>query len=304
MAPRIGIIVRPLIETGRAQIEDYLRSKQQAWRTDTTNFDLTFARNRLRHSVIPNLTSTFNPNLADTLSRTLEILDAEEAWMEQLTEDWWQKHGRKESSALLVNCKTLACEPPALVRRIVRAGLKRVGSSLRNVTFDHVESIRTLLEAGKSGKVIGIPGGFAVARSFDDLIFQPPTPAAAEFDYELKIPGDVHIPEVGKTFRAEIVDRGPFQATADRVFVDADTLGPRVRIRNWKPGDYYRPLGLPAGKLKKLFQRARIPRGQRRSWPVLVVGSTIIWVVSFPVSREFAPGRHSQKIVAFDTSSS
>ena len=42
-----------------------------------------------------------------------------------------------------------------------------------------------------------------------------------------------------------------------------DSIGPYVRIRNWKPGDYYRPVGLPAGKLKKLFQRARIPRSHR-----------------------------------------
>jgi tRNA(Ile)-lysidine synthetase-like protein len=73
-----------------------------------------------------------------------------------------------------------------------------------------------------------------------------------------------------------------------------------VRIRNWKPGDYYRPVGWPAGKLKKLFQRARIPRSQRTSWPVVVAESTIVWVASFPVSREFAARECSQKIVAFE----
>jgi tRNA(Ile)-lysidine synthetase-like protein len=85
-----------------------------------------------------------------------------------------------------------------------------------------------------------------------------------------------------------------------RVFVDAESIGPYVRIRNWKPGDYYRPVGLPAGKLKKLFQRARIPRSYRTSWPVIVVDSRIIWVASFPVSREFAPRGCSQKIVAIE----
>jgi len=85
-----------------------------------------------------------------------------------------------------------------------------------------------------------------------------------------------------------------------RVFVDGDSIGPYVRIRNWKPGDYYRPVGLPAGKLKKLFQRARIPRSHRRNWPVVVANSTIVWVASFPVSREFAPGVRSQRIVAIE----
>ena len=56
----------------------------------------------------------------------------------------------------------------------------------------------------------------------------------------------------------------------------------------------------PAGKLKKLFQRARIPRSRRTGWPVVVAGSTIIWVASFPVSREFAPRGRSQKTVALE----
>jgi tRNA(Ile)-lysidine synthetase-like protein len=75
-------------------------------------------------------------------------------------------------------------------------------------------------------------------------------------------------------------------------------------IRNWKPGDYYRPVGLPAGKLKKLFQRARIPRSHRTNWPVVVADSTIVWVASFPVSREFAPGGRSQRLVIIEATES
>jgi len=116
----------------------------------------------------------------------------------------------------------------------------------------------------------------------------------------LKIPGSVHIPELGKVFRAEIIETEANDQGPQRVFVDAESIGPYVRIRNWNPGDYYRPVGLPGGKLKKLFQRARIPRGHRAGWPVIVAESMIVWVASFPVSREFAPRGCSQKKVAFE----
>jgi tRNA(Ile)-lysidine synthetase-like protein len=101
-------------------------------------------------------------------------------------------------------------------------------------------------------------------------------------------------------FSAEVVESEKPERSGRRVFVDGDSIGPYVRIRNWKPGDYYEPVGLPAGKLKTLFQRARIPRSRRTSWPVVVADSTIIWVASFPVSREFAPRGSSQKIVAIE----
>jgi tRNA(Ile)-lysidine synthase len=121
-----------------------------------------------------------------------------------------------------------------------------------------------------------------------------------EFSYDLPIPGEVRIPELGRSFRAQIVDSPRSGKGSERVFADGERLGACVKIRSWKPGDYYKPQGLPAGKLKKLFQRARIPRSQRSRLPVVAAGPAVVWVASFPISREFAPGSGTQKIVAFE----
>jgi tRNA(Ile)-lysidine synthase len=168
------------------------------------------------------------------------------------------------------------------------------------VTFEHIEQIRALLDPGKSGKMVQIPGEIVAIREFDTLTIRPPLGPPGNFDYELQIPGTVHIHELGTMFRAEVLEAQHISQNPGRVFVDGGRLGPYVRIRTWKSGDYYRPVGLPAGKLKKLFQRARIPRSQRSSWPVFVTDSAVVWVASFPVSREFAPCGSSQKIVAFE----
>ena len=300
MAPVSGNTIRPLIETGRNEVEAYLTENNQSWRTDSSNFDLGFARNRLRHAVIPELESRFNPSLIQTLARTVEILEAEDAWMRAVADQWLSEHGRKEENDFLIPAAELKSAPAGLVRRILRTVLRLAGSGLRDVSFGHIEAVRALLEEGKSGKFVQIPGGLQAAREFGRLVFRQAPAAWADYTYELKIPGEVHIPEVGKVFRAEIVEIEANQALGQRVFVDGESIGPYVTIRNWKPGDYYRPVGLPAGKLKKLFQRARIPRGHRMRWPVIVADSTIVWVASFPVSREFAPRGQSQKKVAFE----
>ncbi len=300
MAPVGEDTIRPLIESSREEVEAYLKEQNQVWRTDSTNFDLGFARNRLRHTAIPKLASDFNPNLIETLGRTVEILEGEDAWMRALTNEWLRKNGTKEQDYFVIRVAGLESAPVGLVRRVLRAALRTAGSELHDVSFDRVEAIRGLLEPGKSGKIVEIPGGLVVAREFGRLVFREPAAGLIEYDYELKIPGEVHIPELGKVFRAEIVDAEANDSLGLRVFVDAESIGPYVRIRNWKPGDYYRPVGLPAGKLKKLFQRARIPRGHRMRWPVIVADSTIVWVASFPVSREFAPRGRSQKKVAFE----
>ncbi len=300
MSPVSGQTVRPLIEARRADVESYLRDRNQAWQTDATNFDLSFARNRVRHRVIPQLAAEFNINLVETLSRTINILEAEDAWLQEEAYDWISRHANVQDHKVVLDCLALDTAPVGLVRRVLRVALRKAGHSLHDVSFEHLEAIRGLVSGPRSGKFVQIPGGAIAAREFTELVIRLSDLPEAAYDYELQIPGRVYIPELGRTFRAEIVDGKCNESKAERVLLDARSLGPCVRIRNWKPGDYYRPVGLPAGKLKKLFQRARIPRSLRTACPVVVTGSAIIWVASFPVSRDFAPGEHSEKIVAIE----
>jgi tRNA(Ile)-lysidine synthase len=264
------------------------------------NLDLGFTRNRVRHVLIPTLTSEFNPNLIETLAKTVEILTDEDKWMRTITHQWLREHGKEEEDTFVIQSEKLRSSPRGLARRVIRSGLRQLGSELRDVSFEHIEAVRRLLEPGKSGRFVEIPGGLEAAREFDRLVFRRVAGVRPDYEYELQIPGHVHIPELGKIFRAEIIQDKRNLPNAGSVFVDAGSIGPCVRIRNWKPGDYYRPVGLPAGKLKKLFRRARIPRSHRIGWPVVVADSTIVWVASFPVSREFAPGGNTERIVALE----
>jgi len=300
MAPVSGQTIRPLIEASRREIEDYLRSVGQSWRTDATNFDVSFSRNRLRLHVIPELAVLFNPRLAETLSRTIEVLEDEDAWLRIFTERWLREHGVPRPGEFALDAAALHDAPPALARRVIRAALREAGCTLEDVRFEHIENARALSQPGKSGKTAQFPGGVEAAREFSNLVFRPAAVRPPEFEHELPIPGEVWIPEANFMFRAEIVPPEGASAHAHRVLVDGGRVGACVRIRNWKPGDYYRPAGWPAGKLKKLFQRAKIPRSQRHRWPVVVADAAIVWVASFPVSRDFTPRRRSQKIVAFE----
>jgi len=303
MAPVSGNTIRPLIETSHEEVQRFLLSSKESWRTDTSNLDPSFARNRLRHEVIPMLEMSFNPRLRDTLSRTVDLLTNEDGWMQQLTSEWVAEHAIHSPGMVSVDAESLRLVPIALARRAIRTMLRQLGSDLFDITFDRIEAVRGLLENGKGGKTIQIPGELLAERNFDRLVLREVQDDATEFDYMLRIPGSVHISELGKTFRAEIANSSIVpepSESIDRVFVDGGRIGPCVKIRSWKPGDYYKPVGWPGGKLKKLFQRTRIPRSQRSRWPVIVSDSTIVWVASFPVSREFAPSGRSQKIVTLE----
>src|SRR5262249_53374324 len=181
-----GTTIRPLIDTNRQEIEAYLAEQNQDWQTDASNFDLGFARNRLRHVVIPQLASEFNPNLIETLSRTVEILEGEDAWMRALSEEWLTRNGTKRQDQFVIDVGRLQAAPVAMVRRVLRTALQQAGSGLFDVTFDQIEGMRALLAEGKSGKVVEIPGGMEVAREFDSLVVRWKRPAPTDYEYKLK----------------------------------------------------------------------------------------------------------------------
>ncbi len=300
MRPVSGNIVRPLINTTREEIENYLTEMNQTWQHDRTNEDTRFARNRIRHVVLPELTSAFNPRLRDSLSRTIDILEAEDDWLEGTVREWLESRASGDGGALVVDFDDLQSKPIAFVRRVLRASLARAGLSMQDIGFDHVENIRSLLESGKSGRVIELPGPITVERNFEQLVFRPKDSVPGDYEYELPIPGEVHIPEFDTIFQAHLRSPDALKPKQEGAFVDGESLGPCVKIRNWKNGDFYNPIGRRASKLKELFQTERIPQRKRRQWPVFVAESSIVWVASFPVSRDFVPTGTSRRIVEFE----
>src|SRR5262249_51793554 len=107
MSPVSGRVVRPLIECDRGEIESYLREKNVTWRTDASNADVDLTRNRLRHIVIPRLASDFNPKLLETLSRTADILEGEDAWMRSLVSEWLKTNGTQEGPDFVLSVEPL-----------------------------------------------------------------------------------------------------------------------------------------------------------------------------------------------------
>ncbi len=295
-----GHIVRPLIQSTRTEIERYLVEKNQPWREDRSNADTRFARNRIRQVVLPELSAAFNPRLRESLSRTIDILEAEDDWQDGAVQEWLEPRSVDEDGALVVDIGDLPSKPIAFVRRLLRAALECAGSSMQDIGFDHIENIRSLLESGKSGRIIELPGPIMVERNFDQLIYRSAEGVGADYEYELAIPGEVHIPEIDTIFQAHLRSPDTLKPKQDGVFVDGESLGPCVKIRNWKNGDFYNPVGRRASKLKEFFQKERIPRRKRRQWPVFVAESSIVWVASFPVSRDFVPTGTSRRIVEFE----
>ena len=150
-----GKILRPLLQTRRADIEAFLTQRNQPWRNDSTNTDTAFTRNKIRHELLPQLRA-YNPNLDQTLANLAELAREEESrWQTELARILPQLllpgkpvrgGGRAVStapgeSAVSIELDRLRALDPALRRRVLRAAARQLGARL---SFDETSRLLAL----------------------------------------------------------------------------------------------------------------------------------------------------------------
>jgi len=286
--PRPAAIVRPLLSVRRKDLEAYLDGIGQIWREDKSNRDLRYARNRVRHEILPRLEQGLNPAVQEVLAETAEIARAEEEYWQRKTHELLQSgwQGGMEQGA--IKASVLADLPLALQRRVVRAAAETLRLRLE---FRHVEEILGLiLKEPESTKSVILPEGWAASLRRGELRFGMAAPPVACQDYEfrLPLPGIVEVPPTRSRFEAVLVSGNAAGGYNPEHLLDRTRLGPELRVRNWRPGDRFWPTHTKAPKkIKELLQQHHLSGPDRRLWPVVASGADVIWMRGFAVPSQF-----------------
>jgi tRNA(Ile)-lysidine synthase len=293
--PRAGAIVRPLLDVTRDEILAFLAERGLSWREDKSNADVTIPRNRVRHELIPFLTSRFSPGAVDSLARAAAIARDDEAWLESRAIEMSSSVVlHRDGAHIQLDAEALQAAPLPLARRLVRDALAEVDRA-GSAGFEHIEAVLGM----EPGHALDLPG-VHIARRGAEIIIEPASarddPGANGFEYSLSIPGEVHIVEAGWTISAEKVEKlaADVKATghdprASEVAVQAAELGAGLTVRSRRPGDALRPLGLGGRKkLQDLFVDRKVAREERDRVPLVVDRrDRIVWVVGQTVAEDF-----------------
>ncbi len=191
-------------------------------------------------------------------------------------------------------------EPVAVQRRVIKAIGDEAGIPLE---FKHIEEIvRFAVQEAGSGGEISLPLGWKVRRDTHQIIFETPNRSevgpAGDYEYELPIPGEVTVCEIGSTLEASRVAANA--GYNPEHLLDGESLHAPLKVRNWRAGDRFWPRHTKSPKkVKELLQERHLPRAERSLWPVIVSGEEIVWVRGFPVAARFAAraGREAVAIV-------
>lgn len=257
MKSRRNRIVRPLLNVTRADLEQYLREHHLVWLNDPSNHDLAFLRNRLRHQVMPYLQDAVNPQLRDALAGlATRVKDYERAW-DYLMQHWSGRHAVQETKDRLTLDAPWREWPPAVSIAYLRAFAQH--HEIR-VSAKHLTSALT-------GDV-NWPRGWRVKHDERGVL---------EVFQEQEVGGSplpINVSQEGRFIWGKWtieVRRTVFAPPMAGIVINAARYRD-LWIRSWQVGDRMRPLGLRghSQKVQDIFVNHKVPRDQRRRWPLLL----------------------------------
>ena len=322
--PKAGRVVRPLLDISRAELRAYVSERGIEYREDATNAYLDVPRNRVRHELIPYLEREFSPGIVDVLARESAIAREDEDRLQKEAIDFATSVVLRDIHGTQVDVGALTSLDPALAARVARIALSELAAG-RFIGFDHVEAFLTFVRHGASGAALSLPGQQAVHQG-ERVALRPEPPRGLSrrngagvtpnqrgeghhFRFSLSIPGEVTLSQ-GWTISAHPADRLPagagreglqrLTARGDTVAVAASALALPLSVRNRRPGDRFKPLGLGGSekKLQDFLVDRKVARETRDALPLVVDGADrIVWVVGQSVGEDFRVTEASQGVI-------
>ena len=192
-APRQGSIVRPLLAATRAELLTYLEKREQRWRSDSSNSDVAFTRNRVRHQLLP-LLREYNPSIERTLANMAELARDEQArWQAELSRLLPQLllpgrpvrgGGRAVSTGATKDTVAMELERLRLLdqatrRRVLRAAALQLGARLSFADTARLLDLALGAQV-KIGAKLHFPAGLAAERSARELRLHRLAPPSRE----------------------------------------------------------------------------------------------------------------------------
>lgn len=299
-------IIRPMLHIFRKDIELYLQGVQSfVPRYDSSNDSMDYTRNRIRHQLIPEL-SSYNPRVKNALLKLTEITKAEEEIWVSLTKQAMKSIIIEENQAgYRIDVKKFLDLPVALQRRTVKLILDcLVRNGRSEIALETIERVREIFQHQHPSGECHVAGGILVKKEYDQLHITYWTEKRAITNPEppivkLEIPGITKLPDYDGEIEVVLMEKQMIQMNQDDhiVVFDAKQMTQPLFVRPRKHGDRMTCFGLKGSKkIKELFIEAKLPRRKRDRYPVVVMGDQIIWIPGIRRS-DFAPVTNQTKQV-------
>ncbi|MBN1578148.1 MAG: tRNA lysidine(34) synthetase TilS [Chitinispirillaceae bacterium] len=290
-------IVRPLLSIRKKELLDWLSEEKIAFRSDASNNDTRFFRNRVRNDILP-LIEAVRPGAVERLADL--SMQARKQWrtLQQQVKQWRQRY-------------LFACSADSF--RLDKRGLAEVGpaaEALRQAFIDsgvtpycrHIEAVFD--NAVSTGRTFLLPGGWRYLIGREVLFFER---LQHRFSYTLPVPGECRCTEERRalsitvaTSLPPVLDYGKWM-----VVIDGADLGDRCVYRSIGPDDRFIPFGTTREvPMLPFLSKQGIAKPERERTGCLVTADNKpIWIPGIRIDERFRVTAGTKKLIKLQSES-
>ncbi len=286
-------IIRPLSECTREEIENYLLEENVSFVTDSTNLSDEYARNKVRHSVIPVLTE-LNSGFFGVFRQCLEKLSSAEKYLSDITVSAFgsAKENEKFSISELKQIDSF------IAKRVIKLIAEYFGG--KNIESRHIFLIESLLY---SAGAVNLPGNIKIV-SDGNYLFREEKKAEIVinecFESSVKkyqFPGcTINVDSIDN----DILKKYNVKELSENGYADAEKFTDAV-FRTRKPGDRFRfPFAQHSKSLKNLYKEKNISPDDRWGIPLIADNEDILWIYGAGISDKAKITEKTKSIIKLD----
>ena len=306
LKPVSGNRIRPLLCLEKEEILVYLKAAGQPWRTDSSNLEDDYTRNRIRHHVLEELKTEVNPRAVRHMAQLSEELEETRAVLAQVASEKRRQYVRKSEKGMLL-AEELKKEPDLIGRQIVHDLLKEISGKQKDFTRIHVEAVQELWNR-KVGARRDLPYGMQVIRTYDGIYLERKAEKCETRDSEKNAGIQINVQSEGTesfqigeltlTVSRTARDFGEIPEKKYTKWFDYDRIKQTLVIRHRQPGDRICLFdGGGSKKLKDYLIDRKIPAQKRDQLWLLADGSDILWIIGDRISAAYKVTAESQRIL-------
>jgi len=176
-------LIRPLLNARRREVLEYLEAIGQSFRTDNSNADTRWTRNRLRHELLPTLRDVYNADIDAALlrlaaqaseSQKLIAHTASQLAIECVTIEYGTAPEVEPRQAIRVriDAECLTNQPPLIAREVCKTAWESAGWRLQAMGFEQWQQLAEFAAGENTSPAVHLPGGVRARRDGRHLILQ------------------------------------------------------------------------------------------------------------------------------------
>lgn len=304
-------VIRPVLCLERGQILEYLRENGIDYRTDVTNEEDLYTRNKIRNRIMPYVNENINKRASEHILQAADALNESCEYIARQADKVYNAAVSVNQEVYEINIDKIMYCDKILQKMAYRQVVFALAGKLKDITASHINMILKIME-GETGKRAYLPYHIVCEKQYNKLLLykcreeQKYIPICKKCSIkELQKEKTEVLPEGGGRLRMKMVKNVRINLKIEEKmytkWLDYDILRDDFQIRNRRQGDYI-VINRHGGrkKLKDYFIDLKIPREERDKILLIAKGSEIFWVIGYRISENCKISENTENILEIE----